>query len=306
MPLLYCHGGPGSGASVSTFAPLTRKDVKLILVSQRGSGLSHPNASLENNTTQALIADMEQVRAHVGVQRWALYGHSWGSTLALAYAIEHPDRVLGLTLSGVYLGNPAERDWWYLERGASCLRPDAFAEFIMPVPEELRGESKAIADFYLERMPDEKESIDLLFSRISNGDYTAEKELRQSLIYRWSAYEYALTRFLPRPTSLHDVIVSGGANQLKAHSLIEAHYFANDCFLEEGHILDNIGLISGRPVHIIQGRYDLVCPAVSAYRLHKALPQSTLNMVESAGHGLINDLESAIFDVLNDPERFPS
>ncbi len=297
-PLLYLHGGPGSGAGISTFDPLDLADIHLILFDQRGAGKSTPHAGLHANTTAHLVEDIEALRCHLGLTGLALYGHSWGSTLALAYAAAYPDEVRRMTLSGIYLSSEDEIDWWYRVGGAPRFRTDAFALLVADLPDTSRTGPDAIISHYVEAMAAERDGFEELFETAISGDTVALSALQASHIYRWTAYEYALTRFLPRAISLHEAIMAGGAQRLMAHSLIEAHYFQGRGFMAPDALLTAARTFGHIPVDIVQGRYDMVCPPAAAFALHEALPDSRLTIVETAGHGLVGDLEEAIMNTL--------
>ncbi len=259
LPVLFVHGGPGGGCEPYHRRFFDPDRYRIILFDQRGCGRSSPHASLENNTTQALVADMERIREHLGIARWLLFGGSWGSTLSLVYAQTHPERVLGLVLRGIFLCRPREIQWFYQE-GAGRLFPEAWADYLAPVPESERDDMLGA------------------YQRLLNG----EDELkRMAAAKAWSLWEGRTSTLRPSKT-----VEAHFADPYTALAMarIENHYFMHDSFLEENQILRDADRLAGIPGIIVQGRYDVVCPAESAWQLHQAWPGSRLEMIADAGH----------------------
>lgn len=262
LPVLIIHGGPGGGCS-----PLMRRyhdpsRYRIILFDQRGCGRSRPHASLENNTTWHLIADMELLRERLGVTRWQLFGGSWGSTLALAYAIEHPDRVLGLILRGIFLMRQREIDWFYKD-GCNWLFPDAYAELAGVVRE------------------DERDDLVGAFHRRLTGDNAAE---RLEAAKAWSRWEATTLSLRSDPARIRAFASDSYA---LAFARIESHYFVNRGFFErDDHILQGSGRLSALPITIVHGRFDVVTPLRNAWDLKEAAPHCDLRIIPAVGHAM--------------------
>ena len=259
-PCVFVHGGPGGGSSPAARRFFDPKHYRIVLFDQRGCGKSTPHASLEANTTWHLIADMEQLREHLGIDRWLVFGGSWGSTLGIAYAQTHPERVTELVLRGIFLLRPQEIRWFYQE-GASAMYPDAWQNYLAAIPEEERSD---LVSAFHKRLTSEDEAVRLAAARA------------------WSVGE-ASTSFLRQNKDCREKLEEPEAALAMAH--IECHYFVNGGFLETpNQLLDNIDVIRHIPTEIVQGRYDVVCPPTTAWELHKAWPEATFNMVQNAGH----------------------
>ena len=261
QPVLFLHGGPGAGAG-----PVHRRFFdpnfwRIIIFDQRGAGRSRPLGGLENNTTPNLVNDIETLRRHLAVDRWLLFGGSWGSTLALAYAQTHPDRVAGAVLRGVFLGRPTEIEWFM--HGMSAVFPDANARFTGFLPKEERGD---VLGSYLRRLSDPDPLVHAPAARA------------------WSVYEGTCSTLIPSPET-----VAAFAQDRTALGLarIEAHYFVNGLFLPPGGLLGGMHRINGIPAEIIQGRYDMICPATTAFELAEAWPAARLSIVPDAGHSAL-------------------
>ena len=270
IPVLFVHGGPGAGCEDYHRRFFDPELYRIILFDQRGCGRSTPHAELEGNTTQALVADIENIREHLGIEQWLLFGGSWGSTLSLVYAETHPERVKGLILRGIFLCRPHEIQWFYQE-GASRLFPDLWQEYLVPVPEQERDDL-----------------LHAYYRRLTGND-----ELnRMAAAKAWSLWE-------GRTSTLcgSEAVEEHFGNPFTALSLarIESHYFVNDSFLEPNQILNNADRLKDIPGIIVQGRYDVVCPAESAWQLHQAWPASRLHMIADAGHSAT---EPGIVDAL--------
>ncbi len=258
VPVVFLHGGPGAGASPVHRQFFDPGHYRIVVFDQRGAGRSTPLGSLEANTTLHLVADMERLREHLGIERWAVFGGSWGSTLALAYAEHHPERVLALVLRGIFLGRPAELDWFL--HGMRNLFPEPWREFAQFIPEAERGDLLAA---YHRRLVDPDPAVHLPAAR------------------RWSVYEGSCSTLLPNPALVADFASDRVALGL---ARIEAHYFVNRLFLPEGFLLANVGRIRHIPAVIVQGRYDAVCPPLTADDLHRAWPEAEYHVVADAGH----------------------
>ena len=257
---LFVHGGPGGGTTSWHRRYFDPEHYRIVLFDQRGCGKSTPHASLEDNTTWHLVADIEQLRETLGIERWLVFGGSWGSTLALAYAQTHPGRVSALVLRGVFLLRPFELRWFYQE-GASYLFPDAWETYLAEIPAAERND--LIAAYY---------------RRLTSAD----REVRMSAARTWSRWEAATSKLYPDPQMVQNWGEEGFA---EAFARIECHYFVNQGFLEHSNqLLDNVERIRSIPGVIVQGRYDVVCPMVSAWELHRRWPEAQLEIVPDAGH----------------------
>jgi len=270
IPVIFIHGGPGAGCVECHRRFFNPEKYRVILFDQRGAGKSTPHASLENNTTQHLVADMEAIREYLKIDKWVLFGGSWGSTLSLVYAQTHPDKVLGMILRGIFLCRPEEIHWFY-QQGTSKLFPDAWQEFCSPIPESERGDMVAA---YYKRLTSDDELI------------------RTKAAKAWSIWEGRTSTLKPNV----DVVNSFG-NLHTAVSLarIECHYFINNSFLQPNQILNNVDKLKEIPTTIVQGRYDVVCPMESAWALFQALPMAELDIIPDAGHSA---MEPGIIDAL--------
>ncbi|NKB59455.1 MAG: prolyl aminopeptidase [Alphaproteobacteria bacterium] len=258
VPVLFIHGGPGAGATAAHRRFFDPVHYRIVVLDQRGAGRSKPIGDLTNNTTAHLVDDMETLRRTLRIETWFLFGGSWGSSLALAYAIAHPDRCRGLVLRGIFLCGRDEVDWFLT--GMQRVFPEAWRRFSEFLPEGERGDLLAN---YHRRLVDPDAGIHLPAARI------------------WSQYEGTCSTLLPST----DNGASFG-DPLKALGLarIEAHYFANDLFMEEGHLLCGVARLKGIPGVIVQGRYDMVCPTAAADSLARAWPEAEYIIVPDAGH----------------------
>jgi len=279
--VIFVHGGPGSGASARHRRYFNPSNWNIILYDQRGCGRSEPLFELETNTLAAQIDDLERLRETLGVERWTLFGPSWGSTLGLAYAQAYPDRVETLVVEGVLLGEREEMDWFHDCTGAGGLWPDAQDRLMADTPEAFRR-PPAFRQWALERMREELAQGRPLLAGLDDPD-TPLETLRRSMLYRWSEYEETIAWLDKSAEDIRDDFAERGRDWLTGHSLLEAWYFSHDCFLEPGQLLANAQALT-MPVHIIQSRYDLVCPGRAAYRLAQAVPDSQLHWVERSGH----------------------
>lgn len=261
LPALFLHGGPGAGAGAVHRRFFDPTQWRVVIFDQRGAGRSRPGGCLAENTTAHLVADIETLRRHLGIERWLLFGGSWGSTLALAYAEAHPAHVAGCVLRGVFLGRKHEVAW--LLHGLAHFFPDAHAAFIGHLSEAERAD---VLGAYLRRLTDPDPAIHMPAARA------------------WSLYEGSCSTLLPSPDT-----VSAFAQDRTALNLarIEAHYFAHDLFLPPGGLLAGIGRISHIPAEIVQGRYDMICPPETAYTLASAWRGARLTVVSDAGHSAL-------------------
>jgi len=259
-PVVFLHGGPGGGTDGKMRRFFHPEKYRIVLFDQRGSGKSTPYASLEENTTSDLVADTEKVREHLGIAKWQVFGGSWGSTLALAYAETHPERVTELVLRGIFLLRKKEIDWFYQE-GASILFPDAWEPYLAHIPESERGDMVAA---YHRRLTSDDPAVRLAAAKI------------------WSGWEGATSKLLP------DASFTGHYEEDEfalAFARIEAHYFQNRGFFEaDDQLLRDVGRIRHIPGVIVQGRYDVVCPIFSAWALHRAWPEADLVITPDSGH----------------------
>ena len=273
IPVIFVHGGPGAGCESYHRCFFDPNVYRIILFDQRGSGHSTPHAELEGNNTQALVADMEIIREQLDINRWVLFGGSWGSTLSLVYAETHNDRVMGLIVRGIFLTRQKEIDWFYQE-GASRIYPDYWQDFIKPIPEN--------------------ERINLLkayYKRLIGENEIAQMQAAKA----WSIWE-GRTATLKSNKNVIDHF--GSAHTALSLARIECHYFMNDSFLEDNQILNNVDKMQNIPGVIVQGRYDLICPLESAWLLHQHWLNSELKIIVDAGHsateiGTVDALVSA-------------
>lgn len=260
QPVVFVHGGPGGGTEPGYRRFFDPAKYRIVLFDQRGCGQSRPHASLEENTTWHLVSDMERIRVELGIDRWVVFGGSWGSTLALAYAQTHPERVKAMVLRGIFLLRPKEIRWFYQE-GASFLYPDAWEKYLAPIPEDERGD--LVAAYY---------------RRLTSSDAAVRQEAAQA----WSVWEGSTSKLFPSP-SLIDRFAGGEFAQ--AFARIECHYFTNGGFFDHpDQLLENVDTIRHIPTFMVQGRYDVVCPMTTAWELHRRWPEAQLEIVADAGH----------------------
>jgi proline iminopeptidase len=259
-PALFVHGGPGGGGDINARRFFDPERYRIVVFDQRGSGRSRPHASLEANTTWHLVADMERLRAHLDLKRWLVFGGSWGSTLALAYAETHPQAVSELVLRGIFLLRQLELTWFY-QFGASLLFPDQWQKFLEPIP------------------PAERHDLLGAFHRRLRSPDAAE---RLAAARAWSVWEGATSSLLPNPKREDQF---GSPEFALALARIEAHYFVNRGFFShENQLLDGIERIRAIPGVIVHGRYDVVCPIDTAFELHRRWPEADFRIVRDAGH----------------------
>lgn len=259
-PVVFLHGGPGAGTSPSNRRFFDPEFYRIILFDQRGAGKSTPHACLEHNTTWDLVEDIEKLREHLDIPEWQVFGGSWGSTLALAYSQSHPQRVTGLVLRGIFLLRKKELDWFY-EGGAAAIYPDAWESFRDFIPENER---------------------DNFISAYSKRLNAKDLETQYAAAKLWTKWEMMTAHLLPNEEN----IKRGDDDAFSlAFARIENHYFVNKGFLHsDSYLLDNVDKIRHIKTIIVQGRYDMCCPLISAWDLHKAWPESELKIVQDAGH----------------------
>lgn len=277
-PVVFLHGGPGAGTNPKCRRFFDPKAYRIVLFDQRGCGKSTPHAELAGNTTWDLVADIERLREHLGIERWQVFGGSWGSTLALAYAETHPKRVSELVLRGIFMLRRSELEWFY-QQGCDTLFPDAWEHFLAAIPEAERGDM-----------------MSAYYRRLTGTD----SEQRQSAAKAWSVWE-ASTSFLHQDTA--HIEASAKDNFALAFARIECHYFVHGGFFEhDDQLLRNVERLRDIPAVIVQGRYDVVCPMRSAWDLHRAWPEAKLRIVADAGHSA---LESNItHELIEATDRF--
>jgi proline iminopeptidase len=258
-PVVFLHGGPGGGCTEGMRRFWNPDVYRIVLFDQRGSGKSTPHANLENNTTWDLVNDIEILRAALQVDRWQVFGGSWGSTLALAYCQKHPDRVTEIVLRGIFMLRKKEIDWFY-QHGASEIFPDRWEHYLKPIPESERGDL-----------------LQAYYKRLTSDD----TEVRLAAARAWSVWEGTTSTLLPNA----DIAGAfGEAEMALALARIECHYFVNNGFMDDNQLINEVDKIRNIPAVIVQGRYDVVCPAVSAWELSRAWPEADLRIVADAGH----------------------
>lgn len=259
LPVVFIHGGPGAGCDALSRRFFDPNLYRIVTFDQRGCGRSTPHASLDNNSTWDLVADLERIREHLGIDKWVLFGCSWGSTLALAYAQSHPERVHALLLRGIFLCRPQDFHWFYQE-GASRLFPDYWEDYLAPIPAEERGDL-----------------MQAFYKRLTGPDQIAQMHAAKA----WSTWEGRTATLRPNPQ-----VVERFSDSHRALSIarIECHYFVNNAFLEADQLLRDMPKIAHLPGLIVHGRYDLICPLDNAYALHQAWPNSELQIIRDAGH----------------------
>ena len=259
IPAVFLHGGPGAGIEPYHRRFFDPARYHTVLFDQRGSGRSTPHAGLEAHDTPRLVADIERIREFLGIEHWLVFGGSWGSTLALAYAQAHPERVTGLILRGIFLCRPHEIHWFY-QQGASRLFPDFWEDFVAPVA------------------PAHRDDLLHAYHRLLTGE---DELMRLRAARAWAAWEARTASLRVNPD-----VVDHFADPAVALSLarIECHYFVNDAFLSPDQLLRDASRLSGIPGVIVHGRYDAICPVENAWELHRAWPRSELHIVPGAGH----------------------
>ena len=259
-PALFVHGGPGAGAGTQSRRFFDPQAYRIIVFDQRGCGRSRPVASLEDNTTWHLVSDMEALRTHLQIDKWLVFGGSWGSTLALAYAQTHPERVSEMVLRGIFLLRHWELQWFY-QQGASALYPDRYAQYVAAIPEDERHD--LIRAFY---------------TRLTSSNYNEQLATAKA----WAIWEAATSFLIANEANINNW---GEPDFAIAVSRIECHYFINKGFFDsDDHLLKNLDRIRHIPGVIVQGRYDVVCPMQSAWELHQRWPEAQFHVTPDAGH----------------------
>lgn len=262
IAVVVLHGGPGGGMRSEYRRYFDPTKWRIVQLSQRGCGQSTPFAELRENTTWDLIKDIDQLRKHLDIKQWAVFGGSWGSTLSLAYSQTHPDDCLALFLRGIFLVRKREIQWFYQE-GCSRIYPDSWENYVAEIPVDERGD---FITAYYKRLTDE------------------DPVIRQTAARAWSIWEASTSKLIQN----ENLMLSFGEDKFaEAFARIECHYFIHNCFFdEENHLLNRIDIIRHLPGVIVQGRYDVVCPVESAWELHKAWPEAEFHLVADAGHSV--------------------
>ena len=278
IPALFLHGGPGVGIKPQYRQFFDPDFYNTILLDQRGAGRSTPHAKLEDNNTWSIVDDLEKLRSHLALEPWIVMGGSWGSTLALSYAITYPAAVRGIIIRGIFLGRPFEVDWLFKPGGAAEIFPDGWEKFIGPIPVEERD--NLVAAYY---------------KRLTSGD----KEETLAAAKAWTAWEASMMNLIPDEAAIRDMIDDDSAlsvGRTECHFTLHGFFMKSDNF-----ILENADRIKAIPCRIVQGRYDVICPMRSAWDLHLALPNSDLRIVADGSHspldgGMIDELVLAAED----------
>ena len=271
IPVLFVHGGPGGGCSKMDRRFFDPEKYRIVLFDQRSSGRSKPHAELESNTTNLLVEDIETIRTTLTIDRWILFGGSWGSTLSLLYAQAHPKRVMAMILRGIFLARQADLNWTYSEGGASQVFPDQWQDFVAPIPESERND---LVTAYHDRLFGDNELA------------------RMNAAKHWAMWEGRIATLRPN----QEVIDHCADPHLAlAMSRIECHYFKNNAFIKENQIIENMNLVARIPGVIIHGRYDMVCPLENAWQLSEHWTEADLHIIRDAGHA---SLEPGIIDAL--------
>lgn len=262
LPVVFLHGGPGAGCSAYHRRYFDPDVYRIILFDQRGCGKSTPHASLENNTSWDLVSDIEFIREHLKIEKWVVFGGSWGSTLGLLYAQTHPQSVSGLILRGIFLARDRDVQWFY-QKGTSRIFPDYWEKFLEPIPEAERGDMIAA---YYKRLTSDNEIEKLRAAKA------------------WSIWE-GMTATLQTDKSVVDSF--SDAYTALSVARIECHYFMHQCWLQEDQLINNIDAIRHIPAYIVQGRYDVICPVEQAWELSVAWPEAKLSIIGDAGHAIV-------------------
>ena len=261
-PVIFLHGGPGGGIEPVYRQYFDPEKWRIIVFDQRGCGQSTPHAELQENTTWDLIADIEIIRQHLEIDKWVVFGGSWGSTLSLSYAITHPDRCKALVLRGIFMIRKKEINWFYQD-GTSNIYPDAWEHYLRPIPEDERHD--LVAAYY---------------KRLTSNDDSVRIEAAKA----WSIWEASTSKLIQSEESIH---AFEDAKVAEAFARIECHYFTNRGFFDTDEwLLENVDKIRHIPTVIVQGRYDVVCPMISAWELHRTFPEADFEIVQDAGHSM--------------------
>ena len=261
-PVIFLHGGPGGGIEPVYRQYFNPDKWRIIILDQRGCGQSTPHAELQENTTWDLVSDIEKIRKKLNIDKWTVFGGSWGSTLSLSYSITHPDRCEALILRGIFLVRKQEVSWFY-QGGCSFIYPDAWEKYISPIPKDERDD--LVAAYYK-----------MLTSN--------NKDTRIKAAKAWSTWEASTSKLLQTQKSLHKF---DDGKVAEAFARIECHYFKNNGFFEtDNWLIENVYKIKDIPTEIVQGRYDVVCPMISAWELHRALPDAGFHIIPDSGHSM--------------------
>lgn len=268
LPVVFLHGGPGSGCNPNQRRFFNPALYKIVLFDQRGCGRSEPAGGTTSNTTQALVSDIEALREHLSIERWLVFGGSWGSTLAIAYALAHASKVMGLILRGIFLSRPSELDWFL--GSVKQFFPEAWQSLISYLPS---SEQDDVLAGYAKRV------------------FSDDPKLSVEAATRWNAFEGSIMSLLP-PTNTG----SPTSPEVElARARVQIHYIQHGCFMEQERVFERLSLLSSIPTTIIQGRYDMVCPPVTAWELSQALPHAEFIVVPDAGHSA---MEKGVVDAL--------
>lgn len=275
-PVIFLHGGPGGGIEPIYRQYFNPEKWRIIIFDQRGCGKSTPSSELIHNTTWDLVSDIEKIREYLDIEKWTVFGGSWGSTLSLSYAVTHPDKCSELILRGIFLLREKELKWFYQD-GASYIYPDAWEKYIAPIPE------------------DKRHNMMEAYYNILTGD---DKEKRYEAAKAWSIWEASTSKLIQNPKSLHHFEDNEVAD---IFARIECHYFINKGFFEyDGWLLDQIDKIRHIPCVIVQGRYDVVCPMITAWDLHKKWPEADFHIISDAGHSMLEEgIRNKLIDYTN-------
>jgi len=266
IPALFIHGGPGAGIGYNYHWPFTGLDYRLIAFDQRGCGRSQPYGCLESNNISVLIDDIERIREHFGIEKWLLFGGSWGTTLALAYAIKHPKRVSAMVLRGIFLGRDQDADWFISPTGgASQVFQDEYQHFV--------GNYTATSS---------KEVCKAFYSDLTSTDV----KTRLAAATRWFNWEGNISRLVDAQANASDY---ASPQQIYTLALFECHYLLHHCFFAQNYIIEHTNEIAHIPTALIHGRYDMVCKCEGAIVLHQHLPNSSLDIIEDAGHSMTEE-----------------
>ena len=264
-PVIFLHGGPGGGVDPKYRRYFDPEKWRIIMFDQRGCGKSTPFAELEENTTWDLVSDIEKIRKHLSIDKWVVFGGSWGSTLSLAYSQTHPDSCKGLILRGIFLVRKKELDWFYQE-GANNIFPDRWESFLEPIPVENRDNL-----------------MQAYYEILTGEDYSKKIEAAKA----WSTWEGSTVRLLQDENFISDFSDDKFA---EAFARIECHYFMNNCWFDsDNHLIENMHKIRHIPGVIIHGRYDIICPVIQAWDLYKVWPEADLHIIPDAGHSIFED-----------------
>jgi len=273
-PVIFLHGGPGGGIEPIYRQYFNPKKWRIIIFDQRGCGKSTPHAELKENTTWDLVEDIEKIREKLKIDAWTIFGGSWGSTLSLSYSIMHPERCDAIILRGIFMLRKKEIDWFY-QQGCSFIYPDAWEKYLSPIPEK---EQHNLVKAYYKRLTSQN------------------KDVRINAARAWSIWEASTSKLIQTEKALHSFDDDSVA---EAFARIECHYFINKGFFEnEDWILNNVNKISDKPIEIVQGRYDVVCPMTSAWDLHKRLPNASFHIIQDAGHSMLeNGIQEKLIEI---------